>query len=232
MKAVHVGLSLAGIVLLFAYWNRKVIFGISSPSKLNTRMNNEAEAVDASDDKDVGVLGKKMAGSISSEIQKNARFAQMYELKAFNSIADGIATASFIESILSRPQTEACVMLMTEFDLSSALILKKHVDDEEHKKMSKFKRISESDGNKEGEKEKDSKAADNKTIDIKSVSNHQKEDSESAEIVDDPNHNDHDPLEVVLYCKNMFRMPRVGRSIRVVESKVNVDEKYLIELIK
>lgn len=129
-------------------------------------------------------------------------------------------SGSLIDKLLKMEKSKACEIVMRDYDLSSLMILIKHEEHEKVKqaKVEGFKRISEL---KEEKKVKELSISKPDTPNTPDKSDHE-----------DNHHTTNDPLRIALYCKNLLRPPMIGRVVRMVESEVDKDDEYIIELIK
>lgn len=170
-------------------------------------------------------------------------------------------SGSLLDKLLKLEKSTACTILMRDYELSSILVAVKHEEHvksveegfkgieivKEEGKMkelsiskkvgSKVSESKSSDTNSSVSKNMESKHSELKNSESKNSELKNSELSQSSDLLDnDPKNDNHhvstESVRIELYCKNLFRPPRVGRVIRMVESVEDPNEVYIIELLK
>ena len=209
MKSVNVVLIVSGITFLFLLWNYKTIFGGKKAKKQkSTRSagNNEK------------FIASKAMGEATVEMQEAQTAMILSEILSLNRAAHVLTrSGSVLDKLLKMDSKKACESLIRDYELSSVMVVVKKAHHEEIEEG--FKKIDAI------ESKKVDKAQEEKAVNINADNENLLEDKEHHHTTDDA-------LRIALYCKNVGRVPRVGRVVRMVESEVDHDEKYFIELIK
>lgn len=135
-------------------------------------------------------------------------------------------SGSTLDKLLKKGKEDSCEFLIREYDLSSVLVLTKRETGEGSAERTGTK-------HEEGFKKLSTVKKENKKMNELSISKPTTSavDPESDDHKDE-HHSPSDPLDIVLYCRNKERVPRVGRVVRMVESEAQKGTKYIIELVK
>ena len=207
MKSVNVVLIVSGITFLFLLWNYKTIFGGKKAKKQkSTRSagNNEK------------FIASKAMGEAAVEMQEAQTAMILSEILSLNRAAHVLTrSGSVLDKLLKMESKKACESLIRDYELSSVMVVVKKAHHEEIEEG--FKKIDAI------ESKKVDKAQEEKAVKIN---------ADNKQEGEHHHHTTDDALRIALYCKNVGRVPRVGRVVRMVESEVDHDEKYFIELIK
>lgn len=202
MKSVNTALIIGAIAVLFLVWNFKAIFG--SEQMLKSKKMKAEKTTKSFDDEEAVSMQEAQTAMILGEILSLNRAAHVLT-----------RSGSILDKLLKMDNKAACEQLVRDYELSSVMVLVKRDHHEEVEEG--FKKIENIKTVKTGLEEE-------KTVKVNTSDNEEHEDQH--------HHTTNDPLRIALYCKNVGRVPRVGRVIRGVESEADHDEKYIIELIK
>lgn len=217
MKSINSALIIGAIASLFLIWNFRAIFGKKNKTttKGATTTTSKPEKMMKTRMSSGGIASKMMGEAIAMEEEQTAMI--LAEILSLNRAAHVLTrSGSVLDKLLKMNQVKACETLIRDYELSSAMVLVKreHVVIEEG-----FKKIEGIDGKK--------MAGDvDKTVKVNTENVH----PDHKE--DEHHHTTNDPVRIALFCRNVGRVPRIGRVVRMVESEADHEEKYIIELIK
>lgn len=208
MKSINAALIIGSIVVLFVVWNFKAIFGSS---------RDRAKQIKFDKLKAKKPTEQPTTSASTDDVELQTAMV-LSEILSLNRAAHVLTrSGSILDKLLKMDNRKACETLIRDYELSSVMVLVKHevVVEEGFKKIENIEKVKIDEALK----------AD-KTVKV----NTGKE--QGIDHDDDHHHTTNDPLRIALYCKNVGRIPRVGRVVRAVQSEADHAEKYIIELIK
>lgn len=220
MKPFVTGLIVCSVAILFVLWNRRFIFGgAKKKTKTKTKISS-AKSI-------------KLPAAVSNE--EDATAMLLSELLSLNRAAHVLANSGgLLDKLLKLEKTEACEVLLRDYELSSVMVLIKHDEEEdmEGEQEEGFKKIDEIKKPDSNIKAKAKKVDETKKPDSKDKGSGSKDLDSSNDSDSNHHHSTNDPLRIALFCKNLGRPPRIGRVVRIVESESEKADKYIIELVK
>lgn len=225
MKPLVTGLIVCSVAILFVLWNRRFIFGdAKKKTKTKVKSAKSTKLVNSA-------MSAKLPAAVSNE--EDATTMLLSELLSLNRAAHVLANSGgLLDKLLKLERTEACEVLLRDYELSSVMVLIKHDEEEgdmEGEQEEGFKKIDEI---KKPDSKKAKKVDEIKKPDSKDKAKDLKDLDSSNDLDSNHHHSTNDPLRIALFCKNLGRPPRIGRVVRIVESESEKANKYIIELVK
>lgn len=220
MKTINTALIIGAIAVLFFVWNFRIIFGKNKKIKANNT-SKSMRATKSRQSGDGAIASKAMGEAIAKEEEQTAQILK--EVLSLNRAAHVLTrSGSVLDKLLKMDKVKACESLVREYELSSVMVLVKHEEHEEG-----FKKIDAIEEKKMDDSSSASAADTDKTVKVNTEPH-----PHPSHKPDHHHHTTSDPMRIALFCRNVGRVPRIGRVVRMVESEDDHDEKYIIELIK